>query len=72
MTEWPRGFVSSSNCKDTEGCRGDVSGPGTPGVEALRGARDLEALMREHGTMLGMFVGGTRYCGERGRGPGRP
>jgi hypothetical protein len=41
-------------------------------VEALRKAKNLEALMREHGTLIGEFVGEDEIMrGERER-PGPP
>jgi hypothetical protein len=35
---------------------GEDPGPAHPMVDALRDARDLEAIMREHGTMMAAFV----------------
>jgi hypothetical protein len=47
---------------------GEDPGPAHPLVEALRKAKDLEALVREHGTMLGFFVGEDEIMrGERER-----
>jgi hypothetical protein len=51
---------------------GEEPGPAHPVVEALRKAKDLEALMREHSTMLGHFVGEDAIIrGEMDR-PGPP
>jgi hypothetical protein len=51
---------------------GEELGPAHPMVEALRKAKDLEAVRREHGTMLGEFVGENAIMrGERER-PGPP
>ncbi len=35
---------------------GEDPGPAHPLVDALRNAKDLEAIMREHGTMMAAFV----------------
>jgi hypothetical protein len=37
--------------------RGEDPGPAHPLVEALRKAKDLEAIVSEHGTLLGALVG---------------
>jgi hypothetical protein len=51
---------------------GEDPGPAHPMVEALRKAKNLEALTREHGTLIGEFVGEDEIMrGERER-PGPP
>jgi hypothetical protein len=37
--------------------RGEDPGPAHPLVEALRNAKDLEAIVAEHGSLLGALVG---------------
>ena len=47
---------------------GEDPGPAHPMIDALRNAKDLEALMPGHGTILGALVAeDTVYRGERER-----
>ena len=63
MFEWERGRRHHA---------GEDPGPAHPLVGALRNARDIEAIMREHGTMMGAFVDEDQVMrGERER-PGSP
>jgi hypothetical protein len=51
---------------------GEDPGPAHPMVDALRDAKDLEAIMKAHGTMMGAFMGEDAIMrGERQR-PGPP
>ncbi len=52
---------------------GEDPGPAHPVVEALREVRDadLEALMREHGTILGMWLGEDEIIRGLKERPGR-
>ena len=51
---------------------GEDPGPAHPMVEALHKAKNLQAVMQEHGTMMGFFVGEDEIMrGERER-PGPP
>jgi hypothetical protein len=51
---------------------GEDPGPAHPMVDALRDAKDLQAIMREHGTMMAAFVDEDAVMrGEREQ-PGPP
>ena len=63
MHEWERGRRHHA---------GEDPGPPHPMVGALRNAKNLEAIMREHGTMMGAFADEDEEMrGERER-PGPP
>ncbi len=51
---------------------GEDPGPAHPFVEALRMATNLEALMAEHGTMLGFWVGEDAIVQGLAERPGPP
>ena len=63
ICEWERGKRHHA---------GEDPGPAHPLVGALRNAKNLEAIMREHGTRMGAFVDEDEVMrGERER-PGPP
>jgi len=51
---------------------GQDPGPAHPMVDALRDAKDLEAIVKEHGTMLGAFVGEDQAMRGEAEWPGPP
>lgn len=51
---------------------GEDPGPAHPMVGALRDAKDLEAIMKEHGTMMGAFVDEDAIMRGEAESPGPP
>ena len=51
---------------------GEDPGPAHPMVNALRNARDLEAIMKEHGTMMAAFVDEDAVMRGEMEAPGPP
>ena len=63
MHEWDRGGLHLD---------GEDPGPAHPMIEALRQAKDLEAVVREHGTLLGELVGEDAIIRGEAERPGPP
>ena len=51
---------------------GEDPGPAHPMVDALRDAKDIKAIMCEHGTMMGAFVGEDAIMRGEVERPGPP
>ncbi len=51
---------------------GEDPGPAHPMVDALRDAKDIKAIMKAHGTMMGAFVGEDAIMRAEMERPGPP